>query len=104
MTVNTEAPSSPIAPLLPSTEREGAAPHAHSVQFYEEDRFLLEELSRFIGAALGAGEAGVRAALLLARKELGWDEALAKLFGQQGGPGLALSWLTAAHARLSQEW
>jgi signal transduction histidine kinase len=32
---------------------------AHVVQFYGEDAFLLDELSRFIGTALGAGEAAV---------------------------------------------
>jgi PAS domain S-box-containing protein len=32
---------------------------AHLVQFYEQDSFLLDELSRFIGAALGAGDAAV---------------------------------------------
>jgi signal transduction histidine kinase len=32
---------------------------AHVVQFYGEDEFLLDELSRFIGTALGAGEAAV---------------------------------------------
>src|ERR1700674_2171155 len=32
---------------------------AHVVQFYGEDRFLLDELSRFIGTALGAGDAAV---------------------------------------------
>jgi hypothetical protein len=31
----------------------------HVVQFYGEDDFLLDELSRFIGTALGAGEAAV---------------------------------------------
>jgi hypothetical protein len=30
------------------------------VQFYGEDRFLLDELSRFIGNALGAGKSGHR--------------------------------------------
>src|SRR3984957_6679832 len=35
-------------------------PHtAHVVQFYGEDRFLLDELSRFIGSALGAGKPAV---------------------------------------------
>jgi PAS domain S-box-containing protein len=36
----------------------------HSVQFYEEDSYLLEELSRFIGTAILAGDA----ALILATK------------------------------------
>ena len=33
--------------------------HAHLVQFYEQDTFLLEEITRFIGAGLGAGDAAV---------------------------------------------
>jgi signal transduction histidine kinase len=32
---------------------------SHSVQFYGDDGFLLDELSRFIGTALGAGEAAI---------------------------------------------
>jgi len=32
---------------------------AHSVQFYGQDSFLLDELSRFVGTALGAGDAAV---------------------------------------------
>jgi signal transduction histidine kinase len=32
---------------------------AHTVQFYGEDTFLLDELGRFIGTALGAGDAAV---------------------------------------------
>src|ERR1700732_619866 len=38
---------------------------AHVVQFYGEDGFLLDELSRFIGTALGAGEG----AIVIATKE-----------------------------------
>jgi len=38
--------------------------HAHSVQFYEDDDFLLDGLSRFIGAALLAGDS----ALVIATK------------------------------------
>src|SRR5262245_15087484 len=38
--------------------------HAHSVQFYEDDDFLLDALSRFIGAALLAGDS----ALVIATK------------------------------------
>ncbi len=33
--------------------------HGHSVQFYSEDRFLLDELGQFIGAALTAGSSAV---------------------------------------------
>ena len=36
-----------------------ADPHAHVVQFYTEDRFLLDELSHFIGTALEAGSSAV---------------------------------------------
>ena len=32
---------------------------AHTVQFYETDEFLISEVSRFIGTALGCGDAGV---------------------------------------------
>lgn len=46
--------SMPPLPDLGSGEH-----HNHSVQFYQDDRFLLEELARFVGAALGAGDAGV---------------------------------------------
>src|SRR5262245_19052041 len=38
--------------------------HAHSVQFYEDDDFLLDGLSAFIGAALLAGDS----ALVIATK------------------------------------
>ena len=31
----------------------------HSVQFYVDDAFLLDGLSRFIGTALGAGDAAI---------------------------------------------
>jgi signal transduction histidine kinase len=46
--------------LLPPIGPSGGVGHrAHTVQFYGEDAFLLDELSRFIGAALGAGDAAV---------------------------------------------
>ena len=32
---------------------------AHTVQFYSEDEVLLDEVSRFIGTALGAGDAAI---------------------------------------------
>ena len=32
---------------------------SHTVQFYREDAFLLDEISRFIGTALGAGDAAL---------------------------------------------
>src|SRR5580693_6819524 len=33
--------------------------HAHVAQFYGDDAFLLESLGRFIGTALGAGDAAI---------------------------------------------
>ena len=58
--------------------------HNHSVQFYEDDRFLLEELARFVGAALDASESGVviataphRRALVDQLRALGLDVDLA---------------------------
>ena len=36
--------------------------HQHGVQFYSEDKFLLEELSQYVGNALRAGDAAVVAA------------------------------------------
>src|SRR5579863_4505362 len=38
---------------------------AHAVHFYAEDAFLLDGLSRFVGTALGAGDA----AIVIATKE-----------------------------------
>jgi signal transduction histidine kinase len=48
--------TSSLAPLAHSTD---GAHSAHVVQFYGEDGFLLDELSRFIGTALGAGNGAV---------------------------------------------
>src|ERR1700741_675760 len=42
------------------------APSGHVVQFYENAYFLLDQLSRFVGTALGAGDAAV----VIARKEI----------------------------------
>jgi PAS domain S-box-containing protein len=45
---------------LPLPLRSGRADHrSHEVQFYAEDRSFLDELGRFIGSALGAGDAAV---------------------------------------------
>jgi hypothetical protein len=38
----------------------------HVVQFYENPSFLLDQLSRFVGTALGAGDA----AIVIARKAI----------------------------------
>jgi signal transduction histidine kinase len=60
---------------------------AHVVQFYGEDGFLLDELSRFIGTALGAGEAAVVIATRehregLARRLTAWGLDTAKAITQ----------------------
>jgi signal transduction histidine kinase len=47
------------ASVAPSAHWADHGPSAHVVQFYGEDGFLLDELSRFVGTALGAGEAAV---------------------------------------------
>ncbi len=39
--------------------RGAQAAHAHSVQFYVDEDFLISELSRYIGSALGAGDAAI---------------------------------------------
>ena len=44
--------------------------HQHSVQFYSDDAFLLDALSRFIGSALGAGDAAIVIATEEHRAEL----------------------------------
>ncbi|MGA9814444.1 MAG: MEDS domain-containing protein [Terriglobales bacterium] len=47
------------APLAPSAQWHGQDSHGHVVQFYTEDAALLRTVSRFIGTALGAGDAAV---------------------------------------------
>ena len=50
--------------LTPSSRWDSPRTHGHSVQFYEDESFLLEGLGRFIGAALVAGDS----ALVIASK------------------------------------
>ena len=59
------APSSDAVSIAPLAHWADHQNPAHVVQFYGDDGFLLDELSRFIGTALGAGEA----ALVIATKE-----------------------------------
>lgn len=49
----------PVAALVPAANWAAPVPREHSVQFYDDEAFILEDLSRFIGAALGAGDAGI---------------------------------------------
>lgn len=48
-----------VSVLAPSAEWCDLPAEGHSVQFYAEDASLLEGLSRFVGAALGAGDAAI---------------------------------------------
>lgn len=48
-----------------------AHPHHHSVQFYVDDSFLMDGLSRYVGTALGAGDAVVVIATQAHRDALG---------------------------------
>jgi signal transduction histidine kinase len=45
---------------------------AHVVQFYQDDAFLLDELSRFIGSALVAGDCGIVIATESHRQGIAW--------------------------------
>lgn len=52
-------PDSAALPLAGLPHLEGSGQHAHSVQFYADSAFFLDELSRYIGTALMAGDAAV---------------------------------------------
>ncbi len=57
MSTNSIPRGNDVPPLIAAS---GDISHqAHTVQFYGEDTFLLDGLSRFIGTALGAGDAAV---------------------------------------------
>ena len=70
------------SPLAPPAQWHDHDSHGHVVQFYTEDAALLAAMSRFIGTALGAGDAAVviatkahRDALSQQLKERGFDVA-----------------------------
>jgi len=84
--MTTGYPASSIAPPVDSAR---FVPHAHTVQFYEDDVFLLRGLSRLLGSALGGGDACVVIATYAHRsgvekrlKAHGLDVALAKEQGR----------------------
>jgi signal transduction histidine kinase len=64
MTLNVSTGYPAVSPVR-SGDRGTLDSHAHRVQFYDDDAFLLDELSRSIGSALGAGDA----AIVIATKE-----------------------------------
>ena len=81
--------SQPTAHLVASSrEHEPRVAVGHSVEFYEDDAALIEGLSRFIGAALGAGDAAVVVATEPHREELA---------RRLGSHGLDLGPATAEH-------
>lgn len=49
-------PEEAVAPVLGWGDENASS---HAVQFYEEDGFLLDRVSRFIGSALGAGDPAI---------------------------------------------
>src|SRR5438874_2423646 len=78
---------SPSSAPLPDVTNMSA--HGHSVHFYEDDSVLLQHVSRFIGAALGAGDAAVviateahRSDLTRRLEERGMDTGLATRQGR----------------------
>jgi signal transduction histidine kinase len=66
----TKVPGSPGTSIAPPPNFGDYELHAHVAQFYGDDAFLLESLSRFIGTALGAGDAAVVIATLAHRDGL----------------------------------
>src|SRR5580693_2105366 len=50
--------TSSLAPIAPWREHDQDS-HGHVVQFYSEDRSLIETLGHFIGSALEAGDAAI---------------------------------------------
>src|ERR1700683_4454583 len=50
--------TSSLAPVAPWREHDHDS-HGHVVQFYSEDRSLMETLGHFIGSALEAGDAAI---------------------------------------------
>ena len=57
-TVGIEAHDNAVS-LTPSARWHASASSGHSVQFYEDDSFLLEGLARFIGAAIAGGDSAL---------------------------------------------
>jgi PAS domain S-box-containing protein len=80
----TTAPGCNVTPLAPPADWHDHDGRSHVVQFYSDDAFLLDTVSRFIGTALGAGDAAIvivtqahRAGLARRLKARGFDVAAA---------------------------
>ena len=52
-------PACDVTSVAPLAQWHDYEQPAHVVQFYAEDTFLLDKLSRFAGTALGAGDSAV---------------------------------------------
>lgn len=59
MSTNKVPASESLSPAPSAPWMTGADVHAHAVQFYADDSFLMGALSRFVGTALGAGDAAI---------------------------------------------
>lgn len=68
--MNTKVADPEAASLAPPPQFHGPDQKAHTVQFYQDDEVLLDEVGRFIGAALGAGDAAIVFATPLHREGL----------------------------------
>jgi PAS domain S-box-containing protein len=76
--MNNELSDKAATPLAAAPQFPGYEQRAHMVQFYSEDDVLLDEVSRFIGTALGAGDAAIAIAIPAHR------EGLAQRLSQRG--------------------
>jgi len=56
--------------IAPGAYLEKVQAHAHGVQFYGDDAYLLDGLTRFIGGALGAGDSSIVIATRVHREGL----------------------------------
>jgi signal transduction histidine kinase len=59
LSVDTSALEKSASTLTPILEWDAPDSHRHAVQFYEDDRFMVDGLARFVGSALGAGDSAV---------------------------------------------
>lgn len=66
----TISPVPDSAALAPTANWHDREHHGHTVQFYTEDRSLIDGLSRLIGTALGAGDSAIVIATRLHREAL----------------------------------
>src|SRR5205814_10487265 len=75
--------------FAPPTQWHDHDHHGHVVQFYSEDEFLVDAISRFVGVSLGAGDAAIvlatkthREGIARKLKERGLDVASSELKGR----------------------